>query len=86
MAASRERALVYHGSEDGLAASPAWTAESSQVSSEFGKLVASAGDVNGDGCSDVIVGAPFYDGGQSDVGRAYLYLGSVSGLASRMTM
>ncbi len=45
---------------------------------EFGYLVAGAGDVNGDGFDDVIVGARFNDLGGVDIGRAYLYLGSAS--------
>ena len=44
--------------------------------------MATAGDVNGDGFSDVIVGAPYYDNGEFDEGRAFLYLGSAAGLAS----
>ncbi len=45
----------------------------------FGSCVASAGDVNGDGYSDIIVGAYRYDAGGNDVGRAYLYLNSLVG-------
>ena len=76
------RAYLYLGSASGLAAAPAWTAESNQASAEFGTSVASAGDVNGDGFSDVIVGAPLYTNGQAGEGRAFLYLGSASGLAA----
>jgi len=76
------RSFVYHGSASGLAASPAWTAESNQAEANFGDNVAGAGDVNGDGYSDAIVGAAFYDGGQADEGRAYVYHGSASGLAA----
>ena len=50
---------------------------------QFGDSVATAGDVNGDGYADVIVGAPCYDNGQTDEGRAYVYLGSASGPAPR---
>ena len=45
--------------------------------------MATAGDVNGDGYADVIVGAPDYDNGQTDEGRAFVYLGSAAGLACR---
>ena len=45
----------------------------------FGSSVATAGDVNGDGYADVIVGAPFYDNGQTDEGQAVVYLGSAAG-------
>src|SRR2546426_5436000 len=76
------RAFVYLGSASGLAATPAWTAESDQATAYFGIAVASAGDVNGDGFSDVIVGAHTYDNGQTDEGRAFVYLGSASGLAA----
>jgi len=76
------RAFVYLGSGAGLATSPAWTAESDQAFSSFGSSVATAGDVNGDGYGDVIVGAYGYDNGQTNEGRAYVYLGSGAGLAT----
>ena len=41
--------------------------------------MATAGDVNGDGYADVIVGAPDYDNGQTDEGRAFVYHGSAAG-------
>jgi hypothetical protein len=74
------RAFVYYGSADGLAASSAWTAEGNQAGALFGSSVANAGDVNGDGFGDVIVGAPQYDNGETDEGRAFVYLGSSTGL------
>ena len=73
------RALVYHGSAAGLATTPAWTAEGNQANGSFGYAARGAGDVNGDGYHDVIVGAPAYDNGQLDEGRAYVYLGSPQG-------
>ncbi len=77
--AEEGRAFTYHGSALGLAASPAWTSESNQSGAYFGVSVSSAGDVNGDGFGDLIVGARFYDNGQTDEGRAFLYLGSKVG-------
>ncbi len=41
----------------------------------FGYSVSGAGDVNGDGYSDVIIGARYNDGVTTDAGRAYLYFG-----------
>lgn len=49
------------------------TGEASQ--DYFGTAVAAAGDVNGDGYSDVIVGAPYNDAAGTNAGRAYVYYG-----------
>lgn len=74
------RAYLYLGSSAGLGAVPAWTAEPDQNRAAFGSSVASAGDVNGDGYADVIVGAPGFDSVfNTDEGRAFLYLGSAAG-------
>ncbi len=48
----------------------------------MGASVSTAGDVNGDGYSDVMVSAHIYTNDQASEGRAYLYLGSSSGLNS----
>ena len=77
-----DRDAVYPLTVDPLTTAPVWTNESNQATAEFGKSVGTAGDVNGDGYSDVIVGAPFYDNGDADEGRAYVYLGSATGLAA----
>jgi hypothetical protein len=42
----------------------------------LGSSVGTAGDVNGDGYSDVLIGAPYYNNGQVDEGRAFLYYGN----------
>jgi FG-GAP repeat protein/VCBS repeat protein len=76
------RAFVYHGSGSGLSSTPDWTAEGDQTTATFGNSVGTAGDVNGDGYADVIVGANFYDNGQADSGRSFAYHGSPSGLAT----
>ena len=47
-------------------------------SDEFGQSVSSAGDVNGDGYDDVIVGCSSCDGGGSNSGSAYIYFGGSS--------
>jgi hypothetical protein len=74
------RAYVYHGSSSGLSATANWTAESNQENANFGNCVSTAGDVNGDGYSDVAIGAYSYDNGQTDEGRVFVYYGSSSGL------
>ncbi len=75
------KAWVFHGSPTGLG-SPAWSAVGGQAGARFGSDAYTAGDVNGDGYDDIVVGAHRYDNGQTDEGRAYLYLGSAAGLAS----
>jgi hypothetical protein len=74
------RVYVYHGSPSGLATTAAWTVQNAQLMSGFGISVASAGDANGDGYSDVIIGAFGFDNGQDGEGRAYIYRGSAAGL------
>jgi hypothetical protein len=75
-------AFIYHGSASGISTTASTTLEINQASAEFGTSVSSAGDVNGDGYSDVIVGAPYYDNGQTDEGGAFIYHGSASGISS----
>jgi hypothetical protein len=79
------RAYIYYGGASGLGVSPSITLIGPDGSGGFfgdgaqGASAASAGDVNGDGYADVIIGARFANG---SAGRAYLYLGGASGLAS----
>ncbi|MCX7047159.1 MAG: FG-GAP-like repeat-containing protein [Candidatus Sumerlaeota bacterium] len=76
------RAYVFYGSATGLTTSPAWTVQGDQAGSRFGWSAASAGDVNGDGYADVIIGAPSYNNAYSQGGRAFVYYGSGTGLPS----
>ena len=64
-----------------LAATADTQLESDQAGAFFGTSVAGAGDVNGDGYSDVIVGSEEYDAGQFNEGAAFVFLGSASGIA-----
>jgi hypothetical protein len=70
------KAYLYPGGPAGLSASASWNATGEAASDEFGECVATAGDVNGDGYSDVIVGA---HGNNGNTGKVYLYLGGASG-------
>lgn len=51
----------------------------------FGFAVAAAGDFNGDGIEDILIGAPQNDLGGSDAGRAYLYAGSTEDIIATIT-
>jgi hypothetical protein len=92
------RVFVYYGSATGLpytncaalgdgVAHPCdagWIAESDQSNSNFGISIAGAGDVNGDGYDDVIIGASNYSSNITfgfDEGRAFVFYGSASGLS-----
>ncbi|MCA9920233.1 MAG: FG-GAP repeat protein, partial [Anaerolineales bacterium] len=70
--------LLFFGTSTEPANTADWTAENNQASSNFGYAVAGAGDVDNDGYDDILVGAPYYDNGQSDEGRTYLYYGTSS--------
>ena len=75
-------AYLYRGGAGGLSNTSAWTALGvDQYNARFGSAVASAGDVNGDGFADVLVGEPLLDTAVRDEGRVYLYLGGPGGLS-----
>jgi len=74
--------LVYHGSSSGLSSTPDWTASGGPSDGSFGEFVSMAGDVNGDGYSDVIVSSNGYSNGEEDEGRVVVYHGSATGLSS----
>lgn len=71
---------VYHGAPGKLAAGQPSSLTSIQAMSRYGYAVAAAGDVNGDGYDDVIVGAPYYDNGQAAEGAAFIYPGASYGI------
>ena len=75
-AAPPGKAFIYYGGPS-LDATPDLTliGEPPTTSSWFGNSVASAGDMNGDGFDDVIVGAPAYGSASSTVGRVYVFYG-----------
>ncbi len=68
------------GISDGNPDTAATRIESDQAGAFLGGSVAGAGDVNGDGYDDVIVGAEEYDDGQVNEGAAFVFLGSAAGI------
>jgi hypothetical protein len=73
------RVFVYLGSPQGLSQTAAWTAENDQILAHFGQSVGTAGDVNGDGFSDILISSPDHDAGPSDSGSVYLWFGGANG-------
>ncbi len=74
-------ALLFYGAAEGPAQVPAWTGQGDQAEAQFGWSLGTAGDVNGDGYDDVIVGAPRYDHAANNDGAAFVYYGSAAGLS-----
>ncbi len=74
-------AYVYHGAASGLATTATSTL-SGTSSTYFGYSVDGAGDVNGDGYDDVVVGAQIYTSGQTQEGAAYVFYGAAAGVAT----
>ncbi len=62
---------------------PLWVAEAKYIGEvagdQAGKWVSSAGDVDGDGRDDSLIGAPYHDSGGADAGAVYLLYGPPAG-------
>ncbi len=74
-------AYVFCGNGSDLDTDPCWKVTGSQPGAQFGASASGAGDVNGDGFDEVIVGAPYYtpDPEAGYEGAAFLYFGSEEG-------
>lgn len=79
-------AFIYQGSQNGLNATPLSVLESNQGDAWLGSAVAPAGDVNGDGFSDVLVGSCAFDHGQTDEGSVFVWYGEARGVENSATM
>jgi len=76
-------ASMYLGSASNPTSAPSWTADGVVDGARAGSAVASAGDVNGDGYSDVIVASTGYyvaPNPNGIYGRVDVYYGSSSGV------
>jgi len=75
------RAYIFFGGVTGTINNPNTNADvildGEDPFDQLGFPVASAGDFNGDGLSDVIAAAPGDDGNQSDAGRAFIFFGQL---------
>jgi len=77
-------AYVFLGAADGLTVTRGLTLTINQPAAQFGYAVSHAGDINGDGYADIIIGAPGYDiiSGTSDVGAVFVYYGATEGIST----
>ncbi len=57
-----------------------WFVEGNNANSDFGFWIDGGGDVNGDGYSDIIIGAPEYSHDFAGEGAVFIYYGSPDGL------
>ena len=73
------RVYLYLGSASGLAGTAAWIANGAAADSEYGGSIAGAGDVNGDGFDDIVIGARYQNGAFVGGGRIALHLGGPAG-------
>lgn len=69
--------IYYGGSSTSLFERVDVSLHSPSSNARFGSSVSFADDMNGDGFSDVVVGAPEDDQGGSNAGRAYIYFGGM---------
>ena len=76
------RVVLYKGSATGLRNTASWSVEADVNEAWMGSDVNTAGDVNGDGFTDIIVGAKLFtdndpnSGSPQYAGRAYVFLGA----------
>ncbi len=79
-----DEVYVYHGSATGYdTSSPDWIGRDLNSNTNFGQRVFSVGDINKDGCDDIMIGATkaqTYFPTVSRLGAIYLFNGSASGL------
>jgi len=82
---------VYYGASQGLPSlSSSWSLASGVSNARFGFSIAAAGDVNGDGYDDMIIGAYSFNDNAPTVttlnGRAFVFHGSATGLVNTATL
>lgn len=75
-AGGRGAAYVYSGKTG----AQLWTQSGDRANGQFGSRVASAGDVDGDGFADVMVGAEEYPDPVAGTGRVFVYTGQTGAM------
>ena len=75
-------AFGYYGMPKGLAPGVGWTIQANRPHAVLGLMAEPAGDVNGDGYADLMLGSPDFENGQLREGMVAVFLGSARGLPS----
>ncbi len=76
------RVFVYAGRSDAQNLTPTLILEGEDAGDGFGVDVAGAGDIDGNGYDDLLVGAWHNDFGGNDAGKVYIYPGSADGITT----
>jgi hypothetical protein len=74
------KSYVYFGHATGINTTADWTFEGQNTGDNLGQSARGAGDVNGDGYDDIMVGAHLYDTTSTDIGAVYFWYGHDEGL------
>ena len=67
---------LFEGSAAGLETVAAWSTLSGLEGARLGHSVDAAGDVNGDGIGDLLIGVPYYDDVAMEQGQALVFFGA----------
>ncbi len=76
---------LFLGSSQGPAADSSWSSHGETERGQFGRAVAAAGDVNGDGFADVLIAEPQHVRKGMLLGKVLLYMGGTEGLDTDAT-
>jgi hypothetical protein len=77
-------AWVFLGSPGGVDPTPAWSTEGEQNSAELGYVPSRAGDIDGDGYDDIVIGAMEYDEERTNGGLARVHRGTATGVSDEV--
>jgi len=76
---------LYLGNQLGMSYVPAWTYYGYRGEDRLGTAADAAGDLNGDGCADIVIGAPGYNlPNMLNTGRVYVFYGCQNDTASTL--